>query len=284
MVGAMFLAPVMDALAKVLSVHISGPQVALSRFVLQAVFLAPFVVVLLGMRGLWPQKLLLSILRGVLVASAVTSFFTALKWMPLADAIAIFFVEPLILTLLSAVFLKEHVGPRRYIAVAIGLTGALVVIRPSFDQFGAVALLPLLTASLFACYLILTSKMARNEHPLTLQFSAGFAGAVFLGALMGISTLAGFTPLSLVWPAGAEWGLLLGVGLIGTSSHLMIVYAFKAAPASLLAPFHYLEIVAASLFGYLLFGNFPDALKWAGIAIIMASGLYVIWREQKAPL
>lgn len=280
MVTAMFLAPGMDIIAKVLSTHVTGAQVSLIRFGLQALFLAPFVIYVLGVSGLRAQNLPLSILRGILVASAVTSFFTALKWMPLADAISIFFVEPLILTILSAVFLKEHVGFRRYAAVAIGLVGALIVIRPSFEQFGFVALLPLLTAALFASYLILTSKLTRKEHPLTLQFTAGVSGFVFLGILMSLSSVAQIPLLTVVWPTGDEWMLLAAIGVIGTSSHLMIVYAFKAAPASLLAPFHYLEIVAATLFGYLVFGDFPDALKWLGIAIIVASGLYVIWRER----
>ncbi len=283
MVAAMFLAPGMDVLAKILSSHISGAQVSMTRFGLQAVLLIPFVILLLGLKGLRPKNIPLSLLRGVLVASAVTSFFTALKWMPLADAIAIFFVEPLILTVLSAIFLKEHVGPRRYAAVAVGLAGALIVIRPSFDEFGVVALLPLLTAGIFASYLILTSKMARDEHPLTMQFSAGVSGFLFLGVVMLLSTAGQMPLLSLVWPTGGEWGLLLAVGLIGTASHLMIVYAFKAAPASLLAPFHYLEIVAATILGYLIFGEFPDLLKWCGILIIVISGLYVIWREQKYP-
>jgi len=280
MVTAMFLAPGMDALAKILSAHVTGAQVAMIRFGMQALFLFPFVVLMLGFKGLRPQNLPLSIFRGILVACAVSSFFTALKWMPLADAIAVFFVEPLILTVFSAVFLKEHVGPRRYAAVAIGLAGALIVIRPSFDQFGIVALFPLLTATLFASYLILTSKLARNEHPLTLQFTAGVSGFAFMAVLMSVSTAGHIPLLSLVWPNDAEWLILFAVGAIGTASHLMIVYAFKAAPASLLAPFHYLEIVAATVFGYLVFGEFPDALKWFGILIIVASGLYVIWRER----
>ena len=279
MLVAMIVAPVMDVMAKLLSVDITGAQVVLVRFGIQAVVLAVVVLLILGPSGLKPARAGLAVLRGILVAGAVTAFFTSLKWMPVADAMAIFFVEPLILTVLSALFLGETVGWRRLLAVAVGLVGAVIVIRPSFELFGAASLLPLLTAVLFAIYLALTSKMTRDHHPLTLQFSAGITAFIFMALVLMAGTFSGFELLSYNTPTAFQWLLLVCIGVLGTLSHLMIVFAFKWAPASLLAPFHYLEIVVATILGYLVFDDFPDALKWLGIAIIISSGLYVIWRE-----
>jgi len=283
MLAAMVFAPVMDVLAKILSVDITGAQVVLMRFGFQALFLFPVVLLTIGWGGLKPQRMGLAIIRGILVAGAVSCFFTALKWMPVADAIAIFFVEPLILTVLSAVFLNETIGWRRLLAVALGLVGALIIIRPSFELFGMASLLPLLTAILFAVYLTVTSKMTRDHHPLTLQFSAGMSAFVFMALVLAAGTYSGFDLLTYNSPTAMQWWILVCIGAIGTISHLMIVFAFKWAPASLLAPFHYLEIVVATILGYLVFGQFPDALKWFGIAIIVLSGLYVIWRERAEP-
>lgn len=279
MLAAMIIAPVMDAMAKFMSSDIVGGQVVMVRFGMQAAILLPVVWVLLGPAALKPRRWKLAIVRGILVASAVASFFTALKWLPVADAMAIFFVEPLILTVLSALFLGEKVGWRRLLAVGVGLAGAIIIIRPSFEEFGPASLLPLLTAFLFAIYLAMTSKLARDHHPLTLQFSAGLSAFLFMAVVLAIGTSSGFELLTYNTPNLSQWGFLVLIGLIGTVSHLMIVFAFKWAPASLLAPFHYLEIVVASILGFLIFNDFPDALTWLGIFIIVGSGLYVIWRE-----
>lgn len=281
MVSAMVAAPVMDVIAKFLAGSIPGAQVTLVRFAMQAALL--LAIILLFNRAIpkWPEMRLAGFIRGILVAGAVSVFFTSLFWLPVADAVAIFFVEPLILTVFSALFLNEKVGWRRYVAVIIGLGGALLVVQPSFAQFGWPALLPLVTAILFATYLTLTSRLARDEHPLTLQLSAGISAFIFLGIVIAISSQYNVPMLTYAAPTTNEWGLLILVGLIGTFSHLLIVYAFKLAPASLLAPFHYLEIVAATILGYLIFDEFPNALKWLGIAIIVASGLYIIARERR---
>lgn len=281
MVSAMVAAPIMDVIAKYLAGSVPGAQVTLVRFAMQAVLLLAIIVIFNRTIPKWPTLKIAGFVRGVLVAGAVSIFFTSLFWLPIADAIAIFFVEPLILTVFSALFLNEKVGWRRYAAVVVGLGGALLVIQPSFAQFGWPALLPLATAILFASYLTLTSRLARNEHPLTLQLSAGISAFVFLAVVIVISSRFEVPMLAYAPPSANEWGLLILVGLIGTFSHLLIVYAFKLAPASLLAPFHYLEIVAATILGYLVFDEFPNVLKWLGIAIIIASGLYIIARERR---
>ncbi len=278
---AMLVIPSMDILGKLLSKDINGIQVAQWRFGFQAVLILPVLLWLKGTHALLPNHIGLNVVRAVLMAGAVTCFFTALRWMPVPDAIAIFFVEPLLLTILSAVFLKEHVGWRRRIAVIVGFIGALIVIQPSYEIFGPVSLLPVATAALFATYLLLTKKLAASEDPLTMQFFSGVVGFSILTLVAVAGSAAGISIVEMVMPTPRQWLLLFGVGIIATVCHLMIVHAFKRAPASVLAPFQYLEIVSATILSYLVFSEVPDATKWLGIAIIIGSGLYVWWRERQ---
>ena len=281
MTTAMLVAPAMDAIAKYVSATIPAAEVGAARFLFQFIYLVPVILMLKGPRYFWPRRVLLNIIRAVIMAIATALFFTAVKWMPIADAISIFFVEPLILTLISALFLHEHIGWRRITAVCTGFIGALLIIQPSYSIFGAISLLPLATAILFAVYLALTQVISRTEAPLTMQVFTGLIGCIVLIAIMIPGTIMGIELLTPAWPGPFEWLLLAAVGLIATTTHLMIIHAFKRAPASTLAPFQYLEIVGATALGYLVFGNFPDPLKWAGTFIIVASGLFVLWREHQ---
>ena len=277
MLVAMLILPGIDAIAKWLSDTISAGQVAWCRFLFQTVLMLPL---FLRTRGsTFTRALPLHALRGALIALATLLFFAALKFLPLADAISIFFVEPLILTLLSALFLAEPVGRRRLTAVAVGFAGALVVIRPSFAELGLPALLPLGAAMSFAVYLMLTRTLAQHEQPERMQFYAGFFGAVVMSVALLIGDTAGVQVLSYVAPDVDQWLLLAGLGVIATGGHLMVVHAFRRAPAGLLAPFQYVEIVGATILGLVFFGDFPDSTTWVGVAIIVASGLYVFHRE-----
>ena len=278
---AMLIAPGMDAIAKYVSLTIPAAEVGTARFFFQFVYLTPFLLFFKGSGLFWPRLVLLNIIRAVIMSAATVFFFTAIKWMPIADAISIFFVEPLILTVISGVFLHEQIGWRRICAVVAGFTGALLIIQPSYSIFGAISLLPLATAILFASYLALTQVIARAEDPLTMQVFTGLVGCIVLALLMAFGTTMEIELLTPAWPTSFEWLLLACVGLIATTTHLMIIHAFKRAPASTLAPFQYLEIVGATVLGYLVFGNFPDLLKWIGTMIIVTSGLFVLWRERQ---
>ena len=201
--------------------------------------------------------------------------------MPIADAIAIFFVEPLILTLISAVFLGEKIGWRRLAAVAVGFIGALIVIRPSFINVGWPALLPLATAFCFAIYLALTRSLANDVGPLAIQALTGYAGCLTLSIAIGLGMLFGIDAALPIWPTPRQWSLLIVLGVIATGAHLLIVMAFRLTSASILAPFQYLEIISATLLGLLIFGDFPQPITWLGVAIIVGSGLFVYWRERR---
>jgi drug/metabolite transporter (DMT)-like permease len=224
----------------------------------------------------------LNLLRGALLGIASFLFFLALKSMPLADATAIFFVEPLIVTLLSALFLKESVGWRRIGAVLVGFVGALIVIRPNFLALGLVATLPLMTAALVAVYLILSRHLAARTPALAMHFYAGVGGSLIMLFVCLGGMAAGMPEMRIVMPRGATvWGLLVIMGVFATVGHLLFVQAYRHAPASLLAPFSYFEIVSATILGLALFGDVPDFGKATGIAIIVASGVYIVWRENR---
>ena len=278
MVVAMLLLPAIDALAKVLSATVPVGLIVWSRFAFQTTLLAPDA--LRKQHSAQSGLQLTHATRGGLLALTTLMFFVAVRVLPLAEAISIFFVGPLILTLLSAVLLRESIGWRRISAVVIGFSGALIIIQPSYEVFGLHALFPLGAALCFALYLILTRRIARREDPTTMQFYAGFYGLLVMSASLAIGWMLNISVLTPVWPTLAEWGLLALVGVVATVGHHMVVHAFRRAEAAILAPFQYLEIVGATTYGFIIFGDFPDETTWLGVAIIVGSGFYVFRRER----
>lgn len=309
---AMVFLPMMDIIAKYLSATMATGQIAWSRFLFQSLLLAPFAWRLyrnarqhsasrpmtpdLGSTSdnnfvktsFLPHKWHLHALRGFLIAAATLCFFTSVTKLPVADAIAIFFVEPLLLTLLSPIFLGEKVGWRRLSAVATGFAGALIIIKPGAAMFGIYAVLPLAAALCFAFYLILTRKLAMDTDPILIQFFTGVSGLFFLSVALLISAAIQWFPgvdaavpfMQTVWPTNSQWALLALLGTIGCLGHLAVVHAFRYVDASTLAPLQYFEIVGAALFGWLVFNDVPALNTWVGIGIIIGSGLYVYWRER----
>ena len=281
-VGVVLL-PLMDASAKYLA-RVDGMapgEVTFYRFFFQSLETVPLVLWAGGVAALRPRRLWLNLLRGMLLGVSSLFFFTAVKFMPLASSLAIFFVEPFILTLLSALVLREHVGWRRWLAVPVGFVGAILVIDPSFNRFGWVALLPLGTATCFATYMLLNRALGTRDTPLVMQYMSGVGGSIAVGAAVAVGGAVARVPdLAPSLPSGAgAWWLVLVIGTISTFAHLLLVKAFQMTPASILAPFQYLEIVSASLIGYLLFANFPCAGQLAGIVVIIGAGLYMLWLE-----
>ncbi|MGY4748641.1 DMT family transporter [Pannonibacter sp. Q-1] len=281
---AMIIVPGMDTVAKYLSATVAPLLIGFGRFFFQAVFtLLGALMMTGGLRTLMPKRWGINMLRGIFLAGATFAFFTALKVMPVADAIAIFFIQPMVLTALSAIFLKEQVGPRRWAAVVVGLIGAIMIIRPGFDAFGAAALLPMVTACLFALYLLTTRILAGEDSMLSMQFTTSLGGGLTLAIVIAVIAAFGVetTGIIVAMPNSIEMSLLFAIGAISFVSHGLIVKALALAPASVIAPFNYLEIVSATLFGFLVFGDFPDLMTWAGIALIVASGIYIAHRERR---
>ncbi|CDZ33229.1 DMT family transporter [Neorhizobium galegae] len=281
MIVAMLIAPFIDIFSKLATDTASPTFITAARFVFQALCMLPIVL----WNGYWRtfswRLSVFHAIRASLITVSMVCFVATLAVMEVADAIAIFFVEPIILTVLSSIFLKETIGWRRYTACAAGFVGAMIVIRPSFQEIGFVALLPIVTAFCVAIFAILTRALAHREDPWSMQFQMALWGIpisailLFVGDRTGIAFLAPSMPdwTSLLW--------LVGVGAFAALSGILAVYAYRAAPASVIAPLQYFEIVSATLFGWLVFGDFPDPVKWLGISIIIGSGLYIIWRERR---
>ena len=280
MVGFAILAPVMDACAKLIGDGLAVGQIVTTRFVFQTAILLPIAAYCGWLHSPNTRETALHLARASLIIIATSFFFTALRYMPIADAISIFFVEPFILTLLGALLLGEQIGPRRYIACIIGFAGALLIIQPSFRDVGFAAFLPLVTALCFAFYLILTRQMATRMHPITLQAYTGVAALVIALPLLWTFDGSSFSHLDPSWPDQRELWLLVILGLIATLSHVFISFALSLAPASLIAPIQYLEIVSATILGYYIFNDLPDRMTFLGIFLIVGSGLFVFLRER----
>ncbi len=284
MATCMLVLPIMDAIAKYMAVvgGMSPAQVTFYRFFFQLVCTLPLLLVV-SPRALFSAKRpWMNCLRGVLHASASLLFFAAVKYMPLADVFAIYFVEPFMLTMMSALFLGDKVGWKRWTAIVVGFGGAMIVIQPSFEIFGWTSLLPVACAFLYTLYLFLNRAIGDADSPLVMQTMSGMAGTVFMGAALLIGHSLGDTDFAVSLPqSGHALALLVLLGSISGYMHLLIVRAFRLAPLSLLAPFQYFEIISATILGYALFSDFPTPSKWLGILIIVASGLFIIWRERK---
>lgn len=280
MIAFCVLAPLLDAASKLATATIPVGQITAARFLVQGVLMVP-VALVMGLSWRAPPRVLaLIVLRAVFLIVSTYGFVAAVQVMAIADALAIVFVEPFILLILGHLIFGDHIGPRRILASVVGFAGCLLVIQPSLAAFGLVALFPLMTAFSFAAYMLVTRAIAGEVHPVIQQLHTSIAGAAACLPAMVLFNGSGIASLDPVMPQGWAWLWLFGVGFWAAVSHMCMTFALKFAPASTLAPIHYLEIVTAVAVGYAIFGDFPNALTWVGIAIIVASGLYVIYREQ----
>ena len=284
LIGSMIL-PFMDAAAKTLGDSIGSSSIVLGRFVFQTLFLLPFVWHTLYIPD--RKELSIHIKRSMGLSVATLLFFTSIQVMPIVDALAVFFVMPLIVTLLAPWLLGETVGWRRIMAVAIGLIGAVMIIKPSQALFGIHAVLPLGTALSFSFYLMYTRKLARKNEKddakpvpaITMQFWSGLIGSIImLIAIVCLQPL-DLTVFNFQWPEAWQWQRLVIVGLIAAIGHLILTNAFKYADASILAPFQYVELIVAALLGWYLFNDIPTMTTVVGTLILVASGMYIFKRE-----
>lgn len=281
MVLSVLVTPLVDVFSKLATETMPSAEISFFRFFLQILFTLPVLIV----RRTWPQlnwhTTRMHMMRGGVLCLSMLTFVAALRSMEVADAVAIFFVEPIILTILSSIILKETIGWRRYTACGVGFIGAMLVVQPSFQEVGAVAFLPIITAFCIAISAILTRMLSRHQDPFVMQVETSSWAFIFSGLIIGLGQFADSTAFEMVWPdlTGVIW--LIGTGFTAAIGGILGIFAYRSAPPSTLAPLQYLEIVTATLFGWLVFHALPDALKWLGIAIIIGSGLYIIWRERR---
>lgn len=278
MFGFCLLAPLADSFAKILGAQLPILQLILVRFGVQVVLLLPLAI-LSGTTLVWRRYVMgLVAARTVLHIIGIGAMFLSLRYMPLADAVAIAFVMPFILLLLGWFFLGEEVGWRRIAACAVGFVGTLFVIQPSFAAVGPPALLPVVVAVVFACFMLITRSIARETDPVALQVTSGIMAVAVLAPAAIFIERAGMQAWS--WPGGAVTWQLAALGCLGTAAHLVMTWSLRFAPASTLAPMQYLEIPVAACFGFLIFREFPNGMALVGIAITIGSGLYIVFRER----
>jgi drug/metabolite transporter (DMT)-like permease len=281
MLAFCLLAPLLDVASKLASATIPVGQIVTARFLVQGALMVPVVWAMGVSLSLGRRALGLISLRAMFLMLSTYSFVAAISVMPVADALAIAFVEPFILLILGRILFGDEVGPRRIAASCVGFIGALFVIQPSLAAFGLVALWPLGTAFFFAFYMLSTRQVAGFMHPVAMQFHTSWIGLLLCLPVMVLFDGSGVATLDPVLPQGVAWVWLFGVGFWAGVSHMCMTYALKFAPSATLAPLHYLEIVAAVALGFWVFGDFPDVLTWVGIAVITSSGLYIIYRERR---
>ncbi|MEM7178589.1 MAG: DMT family transporter [Pseudomonadota bacterium] len=270
MVIALFLFSCMDSVAKGLLERYPPFEVVWARYAGQTAMMALIFMPSLA-RRLKTKHLKLQLLRSFFIFGGTVFFFAALAVMPFAEAVAVFEIAPLIITVLSAFVLREHVGPRRWMGVVIGLMGMLIILRPGFGVFQTAALLPACAAFCYASFQIATRYL-------------GGADSIWTTLLYttGVGTILASLALPWIWvtPTLEDAVIMALFGGFGMLGHIFLVYALSQAPASALAPFNYMGFVWASLLGFFWFAEVPDAPTLIGASVIISAGIYVWHRER----
>ena len=236
-----------------------------------------FLIMALGLIGRLPRRSVrprnpkLQIVRGLCVAGSSVLFVYGVRQMTMAQATTISFLSPLLITVLSIPLLGEVVGPRRWAAVGAGILGMLVVVRPGLGGFQPAALFGVASSACWALALIITRKISGSDTPQTTVLWSSGIGTAILTVML---------PFTAVWPNMQQLGLSILMGVVASGGQWLVILAHQLAPASLLAPFFYCQLISATALGFLVFGNLPDGWTLAGAGIIIASGLYTAHRER----
>ena len=272
MVAAFLLFTFLDTAAKLLAEEMNSLQIVWARFIGHAVLVVVVLMPSKGTRVFASSNLRLQIIRSIfLFISTIFNFF-ALRYLQLATTSSIMFTVPLLVAALSVPLLGEHVGWRRWTAIAVGFAGVLIIVRPGGAELHWAVGLSLCNVVAVALYQITTRKLAARDHSDTTSLYSPMVGAIILLPL-----------LPFVWeaPSGPlAWLLLCSMGVFGGIGHWLLIIAHRYAPASLLAPFSYTSILWMTTSGYLVFGHLPDGWTVVGAAVVIASGLYVFHRER----
>jgi drug/metabolite transporter (DMT)-like permease len=272
MLAAMAILPFLDVTAKFLGQQgVPIMQIVWARLFFGMVLTLPLAAKIGGLRSLVPKLPVVHSLRASMLIAATAFFFWGLKYLPIADCLAILFVRPLIVTLLSPVMLGERVGVRRWAAVVVGFIGTLIIIRPGFQELNPGSFLALASGTSLAVYMLLTRKISGSADAMITTFHTNLIGAI----LTTLIVVASWQP-----PSATQWLLFVLVAFIANFAHYLIVRAYDHAEASLLAPLSYAEIIMAVVAGWWFFGDFPDRWTFLGVAILIASAIYISYRER----
>ncbi len=260
-----------DALVKYLSDFYPTAQIVWARYAFNVLAL----VLLLNRRipaAMRSTRPLLQLFRSSLTVVSTTLFFVALRTIPIADASAVFFFAPVLVTALAVPMLGETVGFRRWIGVGVGFAGVMVILRPGFGVVEAGLLMVLAAAAINAFFQIATRLLSRFDHPWT---------TMLYTPLVGLVASSMVAPSVWTAPDFSGWCLLVALGLCSGGGHAALVKALEAADVAAVTPFNYAGLLWAALFGFLFFGDVPDVWTILGAGLIVAGGLYILHRERK---
>jgi drug/metabolite transporter (DMT)-like permease len=275
MVGGMFMLSVMDTLSKHAVEHLSTPVLVAIRSAMVLLLVLPWVARAGGLAALRTRRPLAHLMRGILSVCSLITFFESLRLLPLATVVAICFAAPLFMTLMSVVLLREQVGWQRWTALAAGFAGVSVIIGPQAmdGELGRGAWMALAAALFYAASTTSVRWLAATESDLSMIVSQNLC--MLVAGLVGLA----FVPLE---PPGVRMGLVIFASaallLLGQR---MTFRALRLAPVGAVAPFHYTELVWATLFGWLFWREWPAAHVWWGAALVVGAGLYAIWQERR---
>jgi drug/metabolite transporter (DMT)-like permease len=273
---ALMLFALLDATSKHLTATFAVPLLVWARYTLHFVIMLVFVAPSMRLQLVRTDNLALQVVRALALVGTTGFAMMAFRSMPLAEATAVLFLSPLLVTLLAGPFLGERIGAGRWAAVVVGFAGVILIARPGGALTLAGVLWALAGAACYAVYQLLTRRLSHAEHPLTL---------LFYTALVGTAVMS----LALPWfwfefsPSPLQWLQIASLGFYGGVGHFILIRAFRLAPASTLTPFGYTQLIWAGLLGWLVFGHVPDAMTTAGMAVIAASGLWLALGERRRP-
>lgn len=260
-----------DAVAKLMVARISPLEVSWIRSVVVMAITLPIVYARIGRQAFAPRHPFRQIVRGAAVLGSSLLYLTGLAYLPLADTSAINFIWPVLITVLSVIFLGEKVGLRRWGATVLGFIGMLIIIRPGSSAFQMAAIYPTGAAVMWAFASLMTRGMTSTDPPET---------TIFWSALVMLVGTTVLLPYFWTTPGWYEISLGVFVGIGSAVAHALIVFAFERASAATLAPFAYLQLVWATLLGYLMFSTIPDRWILTGSVLIVISGIYTAHRER----
>ena len=273
MCGAGLLFPVMTGLAKILALDYSTLQVSWARAFGHIVFMLLFFVPKFGVRMLRTRRPGVQLLRSALLFTSNASTFLSISFIPLAKAASINLMAPFFVVPLAWLTLGERTTLGRLVAMAIGFAGVLMVIQPGTELFHWASLFSLLSAACYATYQVLTRQISTVDSPETSGFYSSVVGAFGM-----------FLVLPFVWKTPEHLRDVVyfcSLGVLGGMGHYLVARALNNAPANIVAPFQYMQLLGSVVIGYLFFGDFPDVLGWIGAATIVGGGLYIGWSQTR---
>ena len=270
---AFAILPVLDGIAKALGATFHPLQVTFGRYAFSMAVLLPIAAYRFGWRMFMPPSFCLQAVRGACLVAATMLFFTALVYLSMAQTMALGFVYPLIVTLAAPWVLGERLNGRKLLAAMVGLLGALLIIRPGGAAFHPAMLLALATAFVFAGYVMLTRKLASRAPHLQ---------SLFFTSVIGTAVMTPIAPLVWAEPGWLDWAGFALIGAIASLGHLLLMQGYGRAPASVLAPLGYFEMISTVAVGFAMFGDLPDGWTWAGILVIAGSGVFVTLQGERA--